>query len=283
MNENCEYYTELMNLSIDGCATPEQTAELEKHILGCRECYERLIDYQIMTKSIEELKTELPKNLHSNIMAAIEKADENNEFKPKRSAWHSVVRYLPYTAAVAAIVLIFLKNANLTVKVTDSLNYTSGVEAEISREGYGLQESYMESKLFSDTAMNDRNVMSVEDGIAYENDANAENNVITADEIAEIYASEYPESKFAFMVIARFDGERQLDNALNSSMFRGLSIDRLDEYGICCVTVKNNNSSFKDIIYELPSEGASAEILSDSRYEWFKADSVYGTIVLFAE
>lgn len=283
MNETCEYYSELINLSLDGCATEEQTAALEKHILNCNECYERLIDYQIMTKCIEELRTNPPKDLHSNIMEAIEEADENNELVQSPPAHRSFVRYMPYIAAVVAIVLIFFEKSGLKLMTEDvSLPESTGqinMSLSISDIEEGYLPNYSESKMLYDSK-DEQSVMAA-DGIPSENDTAKK--IITADEIAEIYILKYPDVKFKSMIVARFEDRQQLNNALNLSMFKNLQIDEISEYGITCTVVKNNNGTVKNIVYGLPDAGASAEILSDSKYGWYDKNSDYVAIVMFAE
>lgn len=96
---NCEKYQELISCLIDGEITPEERAELEKHIASCPECKAMYEDFSALSDMMDDSMAQVPDSLHEKIMSGVKSTAAKKSKKPL------IIRLRPYMAAAACLVV----------------------------------------------------------------------------------------------------------------------------------------------------------------------------------
>lgn len=153
--ESCEKYREWISASVDGELTPDEEAELRRHLDGCAEC-RRLYDlFSAVYENPEQFDREPPAELTGTIMEKIAAAAPAKA--PKK---HAVRRWIAAGLAVAACIAVFFaakpllapKASTATAEETNAACYYAAGAPEESTAG-AAADSAQSISLVSCTAV----------------------------------------------------------------------------------------------------------------------------------
>ena len=106
---NCEQAKELFDQDIDGEITEQDKTLLHAHLESCESCRHEYAQLKAVHACLRELTSEVPPELHGNVMAKIQKE------KTSRAKFYRRARILAGTAAAAVVCVAVLHTPLLNV------------------------------------------------------------------------------------------------------------------------------------------------------------------------
>ncbi len=119
---NCEYFSELISLKIDGEISETQLKELEDHLEHCEKCRETMKVFSMLHEASGELLIDPPDGFSDGVMYKI--GVEKNR---KRGASRFLPRLIPLAAIAAAFAFMFFNGVfDQALSSSSSITDTAG-------------------------------------------------------------------------------------------------------------------------------------------------------------